>query len=131
MSQAAIIGAASALDLAWLCQRFGLFLGLAHGARICESEMVGTDLYATLFPAGDRSRTFAQVIHADSYGQPPASLGVWYAALQRVQIQARDAGINSEVPGFAASLFKRAMAAGHGEEDVAALIKVLRGGTDD
>src|SRR4051794_22131996 len=29
------VAAPAALDLAWLCQRFGLFVGVAHGARIC------------------------------------------------------------------------------------------------
>ena len=42
--------------------------------------------------------------------------------------QAREARINSEFPTFGLGLFKKAMAAGHGEEEVAALVKVLRGG---
>ena len=84
------------------------------------------DLYASMFPEGDRARTFAQVIHANAYEHPSATLATWYAALQRIQSQAHDAGINSEVPDFAAGLFKRAIAMGHAEEDVAALIKVLR-----
>ena len=121
------IGAPAALDLAWLCQRFGLFLGVAHGALLCESEKVGADLYASMFAEGDRARTFAQVIHANAYEQPSASLAVWHAAFQRIQGQAREAGINCEIPDFAVGLFGRAMSAGHGEEDVAALIKVLRG----
>lgn len=120
------IGAPAALDLAWLCQRLGLFLGLAHGALLCETENVGIDLYASMFPEGDRARAFAQVIHANAYEKPSASLAVWYAALQRIQSQARDAGIKSEIPDFAVGLFDRALSAGHGEEDVAALTKVLR-----
>lgn len=120
------IGAPAALDLAWLCQRLGLFLGLAHGALLCETENVGIDLYASMFPEGDRARAFAQVIHANAYENPSASLAVWYAALQRIQSQARDAGIKSEIPDFAVGLFDRALSAGHGEEDVAALTKVLR-----
>jgi 3-hydroxyisobutyrate dehydrogenase-like beta-hydroxyacid dehydrogenase len=120
------IGAPAALDLAWLCQRLGLFLGLAHGALLCETEKVGTDLYASMFPEGDRARAFAEVIHAKAYENPSASLAVWYAAFQRIQSQARDAGIRSEIPDLAVGLFKRALAAGHGAEDVAALIKVLR-----
>src|SRR5262245_59926553 len=37
------VGAAAALDLAWLSQRFGLFLGVSHGARLCESENVSME----------------------------------------------------------------------------------------
>lgn len=35
--------------------------------------------------------------------------------------------MSSELPDFLSRLFKRAVAAGHGEEDIAALVKVLRG----
>lgn len=45
----------------------------------------------------------------------------------RILSQAHDAGINCEIPHFVTGLFERAIAAGHGEEDVAALVKVLRG----
>ena len=120
------IGAAAALDLAWLCQRFGLFIGMTHGARICESEGVGLDLLASLFPEGDRARAFAEVIHAGAYNQPAATLNAWYAALRRVQRQALDAGIDHAVPDFIAGVFERAVRAGCGEQDVAALAKVLR-----
>jgi 3-hydroxyisobutyrate dehydrogenase-like beta-hydroxyacid dehydrogenase len=120
------IGAAAALDLAWLCQRYGLFLGVAHGARLCESENVSLDLYASMFPEGDRARSVAGVIHANAFENPGATLSVWAGALKRVESQARDAGINCEFPDFVAGLFERAIAAGYGEEDVAALVKVFR-----
>jgi 3-hydroxyisobutyrate dehydrogenase-like beta-hydroxyacid dehydrogenase len=42
--------------------------------------------------------------------------------------QAREAQINSEFPTFGLGLFRKAMAAGYGEEEAGALIKVLRGG---
>ena len=55
-----------------------------------------------------------------------ATLTVWDAALQRIRSQADDTGINSEIPDLISSLFKRAIAAGYGEEDVASIIKVMR-----
>jgi len=119
------IRAASAL--ATLCHHYGRFLGLAHGALLCESEGVGLDLYAALFPEGDRAHQFVRVVHEDAFGNPPATLSVWAAALRRILEQASDAGISGEIPAFAAGLFDRAIAAGHGKENVAALVKVLRG----
>jgi 3-hydroxyisobutyrate dehydrogenase-like beta-hydroxyacid dehydrogenase len=121
------IRSAAALDLAWLCQRFGLFLGVIQGAYLCESEDVSVDLYASMFPEGDRARATAQTIHSGEFANPGATLAVWEGALQRIQQQAGDARLNSEIPDFASSFFQRAIAAGHGEEDVAALVKVLRG----
>jgi 3-hydroxyisobutyrate dehydrogenase-like beta-hydroxyacid dehydrogenase len=61
-----------------------------------------------------------------AYENPGATLSVWAGALKRVENQARDAGINCEFPDFVAGLFGRAIAAGHGEKDVAALVKVFR-----
>jgi len=121
------IRAASALDLGWLCLRYGLFLGVTHGAYLCESEDVSVGLYATMFPEIDRARSFAEIIHAGDFTETGATLAVWEGALRRIQQQAADAGLNGEIPDFASSFFQRAIAAGHGEEDVAALIKVLRG----
>ena len=46
--------------------------------------------------------------------------------MQRLQSQAADCQMNSELPDFLSGIFKRAVAAGIGEEDLAALIKVLR-----
>jgi hypothetical protein len=40
--------------------------------------------------------------------------------------QAREARINSEFPTYGLGIFKKARAAGYGEEEVAAVIKVLR-----
>lgn len=121
------ISAPAALDLAWLCVRFGIILGAIHGAILCESEEVGVDVYATLFPDGDRARMVSEVIDAATYNNPSATVRVWQAVLQRLHEQAQLAGINKEFPEFGAGIVERAMTTGYGDEDVAALIKVLRG----
>lgn len=54
------------------------------------------------------------------------TVGVWQAILQRLEAQAQHVGINKEFPEFGAGIVKRAIQAGYGDEDVAALIKVLR-----
>jgi 3-hydroxyisobutyrate dehydrogenase-like beta-hydroxyacid dehydrogenase len=120
------IGAPAALDLAWLSERFGSFVGAAHGARLCEAEGVGIDLYASLFAEGQSAKRFADVIHRNAYENPSATLQVWTAALERIQDHAHDVGINREVPDFVMGILKRAIAAGHGREHVAALSKVLK-----
>ena len=122
------VGAASALDLAWLSELYGVILGVVHGARLCEAEQVRMGLYGSLFTEGEWvAKGLAHIIQTADYAHPGGSLRVWEGALQRLQSQARDAGINCEIPDFVSGLFKRAIMAGHGEEDVAALIKVLRG----
>jgi len=74
---------------------------------MCESEKVGVDLYASMFPDTDRARSFAQVIHGDNFdNNPTAALEVWNAALERVLTQARDANISSEIPEFALAIYE-------------------------
>lgn len=119
------IAAASALDLAWLCEIFGVIVGVCHGARICESEKVPLDLYATLFDETDIARHWAQIIHRRAFADPGATLKVWHRALRRIQEQAGDAGIGSAVPDFIGQVLARAEAHGLGEEDVTAIVKVL------
>lgn len=121
------IGAAAALDLALLSHELGLYVGAIHGVRLCESENVGVDLFASMFPEKDPVRSLTQIIHTEAYDNPRATISVWEGALQRIQNQARDAKIKSEVPDFISGILNRAIVAGgHGEEDIAALIKVLR-----
>lgn len=120
------IRAAATLDLAWLSQQYGEVMGLVHGASLCESEDVAVDLYATTFPQGSWAREMAEIIGADSYSETTATLRVWEAALHGIQRQAIDAGANNEFPEFMSGLFKRAIDAGWGEQDVTALVKVLR-----
>jgi 3-hydroxyisobutyrate dehydrogenase-like beta-hydroxyacid dehydrogenase len=79
-----------------------------------------------MFPHDHTARKPIKAISSDAYTDPGATLTVWDAALQRVQSQAHDAGINSEIPDLISSLFKRAIAAGYGEEHVASIIKVMR-----
>lgn len=124
------VGAAAALDLAGLSWSLGRYVGFAHGARLCEAEGVSLDHFASLHPEGHRIRELAEIIHAEAFAlgslHPGASIRVWEECIQRLQSQAHDAGMSSEFPDNISGIFKRAVAAGIGEEDLAALIKVLR-----
>jgi len=55
------------------------------------------------------------------------SVKTYTAAAERILQQAQEGKINSEFPIFATRLFGKGMAAGYQTEDVAALIKALRG----
>ena len=118
--------AASALDLAWLCESYGRFLAVTHAARICESEDVEFDNFASLFDEDSLVQRYANVIHSGDFKNCTATLQVWGGALERIRAQGRDAGIDTSFPDFAANLFNKAIAAGHGEEHVMSLVKVLR-----
>jgi len=120
------IRAASALDLAWLCRHYGMFMAVTHGAVICESEGVGLDLYAQTLPETEYAHTYIDKIHNEDFLNTTATLSTWATAFQSISRQALDSGINNEVPQLMSSLFDRALAVGHGDEDVTALFKTMR-----
>lgn len=124
------VGAANTLDLGELIYSLSMYVGFAHAARICESEEVGLDLFASLFQERDPARDLADIAHADNYTlgaiHPGASVNVWEGCLQLIQEQARANDLNCEVPDFISGLFRRGIDSGYGAEDVASLVKVLR-----
>ncbi len=125
------VGSASALDLAFLSHFFGGLLGFYHGARILEFEgMPVTSLgsmIAEVAPAiGQIIKHDAHVIQSARFANPESSLKNSATVVALLLKQAQEARINSEFPRFASALFRKGMAAGYENEDVAALMKVLR-----
>ena len=118
-------GTASALDLAWLSTRYGLFISIAHACNICKAEQIDIDRFIQLMPGDVLIQSLAGVVRNHAFDQRTATLSVWKKALLNIQNQAVDAGINAEFPDFVADLLGRAEKSGHGEENVMALIKVL------
>jgi len=123
--------AAAAMDLATLSTIYGTLLGFMHGARIAEHEGFDTAEYGRIV-AGIMP-TFAAflqhegaVIQSGDFTVSQSPMRISVEATQRILQTAREAGINTEFPAFAAGLFRRADAAGLGGEEIAALIKLLR-----
>lgn len=126
------ISHATAWDLGVLSYAFGGLLGFFHGARIFESEGLPVgDLGATIARIspffGEMAESMGQVIQAGNYENPQASVKTCTVAFELFIRHAREAGISAEFPLFALDLCQRAMAAGYGEEEFAAIAKVLRG----
>lgn len=124
----ASIGAAPAMSLAILGSIVIRLLGLVHGANICVSEGVNLNDYAKMFAPGDRAQTVAAAIETNDYRvNGGAAIDIALVSAASLQDQARDAGINSEIPDFASNLFQRVIDAGYQGLDSASLFKVLRG----
>jgi 3-hydroxyisobutyrate dehydrogenase-like beta-hydroxyacid dehydrogenase len=125
------VGSAAAWDLATLSCLFGAGLGFLHGARIFESENLRVgDLGSTIADIspvlGEMIKHMGEVIETGRYENPQSSVKTCTVGFELFEKQAREAGINSEFPKFALGLSTKAMIAGYGEEEFAALIKVLR-----
>jgi 3-hydroxyisobutyrate dehydrogenase-like beta-hydroxyacid dehydrogenase len=120
------INAAKVLDLAWLSQRLGYFMGLFQGLILCEASGVGLDVFSETVVADQRGGMIADTIHSNNFTDPVNTVKVWYEAIQHIQDQARETGSNSEILEFIADKFQRASSAGYADEDLAALVKIFR-----
>jgi 3-hydroxyisobutyrate dehydrogenase-like beta-hydroxyacid dehydrogenase len=127
------VGSAAAWDLATLSCLFGAILGFFHGARIFESESLRVgdlgSMIANISPVlGEMIKHAGEVIQTGTFNRPQSSVKTCTVGFELFMKQAREATITSEFPTFGLEIFKKAMDAGYAEEEVAAVIKVLRGG---
>jgi 3-hydroxyisobutyrate dehydrogenase-like beta-hydroxyacid dehydrogenase len=120
------IDSAKILDLAWLSQRLGYFMGVFQGLLLCEAAGVGLDVFSETVAVDARASMIANTIHTNTYTDPINTVNVWKEALHHIQTHAKELGTNSEVLDFIADKFQRAQSSGYEEEDLAALIKIFR-----
>ncbi len=125
------VGAASAMDLAILSYTYGAALGFFHGARIIESEDIQIDSFGAIIAdfsptLGDFIKYESDVIRKENYTATESPIRLSAEAVERILKTARELGINTEFPTFASGIFQKAMDAGYGDEEIAALIKVFR-----
>ncbi|MBD0383679.1 NAD(P)-dependent oxidoreductase [Paenibacillus sedimenti] len=125
------VGSASAYDLAFLANLFGSMFGFVHAARILESEGLRVDSFGSMMAdiapiMGEINKHNGQVMQSGMYENPESTMKTCANTGELFVQQAREAQINSEFPVFAQGLFRKAMAAGYGDEEFGALIKVLR-----
>jgi 3-hydroxyisobutyrate dehydrogenase-like beta-hydroxyacid dehydrogenase len=125
------IEAASTMDLATLSYVYGAMAGFLHGARIAEVEGLDVAQYGRI--VNEISPSFGaffqhegSVIQSGDFTITESPLRISVEATQRILQASKEARINTEIPALVADLLARADAAGLGDEELAALIKVLR-----
>jgi 3-hydroxyisobutyrate dehydrogenase-like beta-hydroxyacid dehydrogenase len=124
-------GASGALFHAVLAYLAGSWIGFCHGALVAEKEGLRPEdlgiLLEQISPVlSAELRHMGEVIQHGRFSDPESTVKTTGEDLLLLVQQAKEAGINSELPEFAAHLFKRAMDAGYSQEEHAAVIKVLR-----
>jgi 3-hydroxyisobutyrate dehydrogenase-like beta-hydroxyacid dehydrogenase len=128
------IGHASALDLSLLCQMWGALFGQFQAAAICEAEGIALDLFEqhrqAFHPVVEgatvdlitriRDRRFA----ADA--QTLASLDVHHGAFGLLLRLCAERGLHDLVPKAQDNLFRKAIDAGHRQDDFATIAQFMR-----
>ncbi|AGC43485.1 coenzyme F420-dependent NADP oxidoreductase [Myxococcus stipitatus DSM 14675] len=125
------VGASSSLFAAVLAYLAGRWIGLSHGALICEAEGLDVAAYGALLAnlapiLGQDAKHMGDVIAKNAFTSPESTLRTAAGDISGLMRHSQEARINGEFPRFAADLFARAVRAGHGAEEHAAIIKVLR-----
>ena len=119
------------LDAAWFAPLIGMAIGVVHGALLCEKAGLPVESYAEMLPsvlevAANQGPHLAQTIADNAFGQPDAALATYAAGATMMAEDAMANGINNEFPAFVAALLERAVNQGYGDQELSALIKLLR-----
>ncbi len=127
------VAAPNAYGLAMGAVLFGALLGALHGAQICAVEGLPIDSFATRLRKEDMA-TIGEAVHdllerieAGQYSDTQGPLQTGADGAEQMLQHAQETGVDPSFPEYVAGAFRRGMDAGLGHEDVAALIKVLRG----
>ena len=125
------IGGAATLHCAVLEYYYGATLAMLHGAALCESEQLPLSQYfqtvKTLAPllskTADSART---MIDRESYTGVDCALDTHIVALRHIQRLSHDNDVDTRLPDTLMAAYKKAVAAGYGDEEIAAVFEVLR-----
>jgi 3-hydroxyisobutyrate dehydrogenase-like beta-hydroxyacid dehydrogenase len=124
-------GTSAVLFSAVMAYLAGNWIGFCHGALICENEGFRPDAFGELIHnispiLAMESKHMGQVIQHNKFTDPESTINTTGLDLHLLVQQAEEAGISKELPQFAANIFQRAIDAGFGQEEHAAIIKVMR-----
>jgi 3-hydroxyisobutyrate dehydrogenase-like beta-hydroxyacid dehydrogenase len=122
---------AGTMDLATLSYVYGAYLGFVHGARISESQGLSVEKYGAIVAnmsasTGEFLKHEGKVIHSGDFAISQSPLKISVDAVERILKTTQDMSINADFPAYAARLFRQADTDGYGDEELAALIKVMR-----
>jgi 3-hydroxyisobutyrate dehydrogenase-like beta-hydroxyacid dehydrogenase len=126
-------GGAAAADLAWLSFLYGNMIGLFQGAAFLESEGVDASVVFDAVPSfgieiAAEAAYARDLIARNDFSGDQAALYTHLAGMEGILAAAEQGGVNSEFPRLVRDLTARAVAAGHREHEIAALIEILRRG---
>ncbi len=125
------IGSAAALDSALLESYYMAMIGVYHAVSICDSEGMDLNYYFDAFKEmspliGISSELARTQIAANDYTSTDATLDVHVAAQEHIVTVAEANGIDTTVPRFVIDRCKKAVAAGFGAKEIAAVFETFR-----
>ena len=125
-------GHAAALEGSLLSFLYAAWIGFLHGAALCESEgmsienYLSTTLQMLASPLTPLMKSSAEMVRQRSYVSTVASLNANTAAIEHIVQFSDENGVDRALPACLATSIKQAVAAGYGEDDLAAVFEIFR-----
>lgn len=124
-------GLAAAADLAWLSFLYGTMLGMLQGAAFLEAEGADPSIVFESVPSFGieiaAEAAYARgLIRRRTYHGDQATLDVHLAAIEHILAAAAASGVHDGLPRLVRDVTAQAVADGRGDEEIAALVEVLR-----
>lgn len=125
-------GQAAALEGSLLSFLYASWLGFLHGAALCDSEglsleqYLSTTLHMLASPLTPLMKSSAEMIRQRRYTSAVASLHANTAALEHIVQFSAENGVARALPACLVAALKQAVAAGYGEDDLAAVFEIFR-----
>jgi 3-hydroxyisobutyrate dehydrogenase-like beta-hydroxyacid dehydrogenase len=128
-------GMAAALDCAMLLFTYSTLVGFLQGAALCRAENVSIDDYTRAvtrrMSAYDGTfAAYAVAIEGKAYETRTATIDTWSDAHKQVVAVLKKAGLERWMMAPVQDLFQKAIASGRGQQSFAALLEILKGGSD-
>ena len=121
----------AALSSAVISPVLGLVVGVVHGLLECEKSGFPVSDYVELLPqilpvATSQAEYLARTVADDAFDDSEAALKTYGAAIAMRAADHRVRGVNDEFLAFLDGLCQRSIDAGHGDQELSALIKIWR-----
>jgi 3-hydroxyisobutyrate dehydrogenase-like beta-hydroxyacid dehydrogenase len=125
------IEAAAVMDLSTLSYVYGAYAGFLHGVRVAEASGISVERFGAI--VNDISPSFGAffqhqgaVIQSGDFAITESPLRISIPAVDRILRVSERLGINTELPALVNGWLQEAKTAGLADQELAALIKVLR-----
>lgn len=123
--------ASPAADLATLSIVYSVYIGMMYGAALCESAGISLDTFSDIFSTAipeymDFLNDELNAVKKNDFTATQTSISSNVLATQRVADALVNAGLTPDFPKAIALLIKNAEQRGYGDEELAAVIKVIR-----
>jgi len=125
------LGLPATLDAALLLPIVAMAVAAIQGAALCERRGFPVREYASMVAAllpvaAHQVEHLAATIAENRFDQPEAALNTYAAAFAAGAADLRMQGVRAEVVEFLSGIMSRAVADGHGERELSALIHAMR-----